>query len=334
MDKNIDETMKEAETKLAEIRSAKKELEQERALKAAPVAENRDADKVSEFADVAKAFKEKRAVTLSGTGIVNTVRELVKVMTAKKPILNYVRYFYGADASTVVPVWGSSLTRPQPIGENGTITAETKNPLGTTTLQVVPYAMSIPVSDETLKLSGVAFESELQGILADAYADAIAYEIFNGTGADGHFTNAPANVGNKITEATSGKISIADVANLALAVADKTDAGVIFMNPSIYSAIAVDETNTKEKAWAKDLYNNKRIENVPVVLTSYAPSATEAGATIAIAGDFQNYAVAVAGQLEITPKKTVGALTTTYDVDMYLNGKPVLANNFYGLVTK
>lgn len=327
MEKDIDEKIKEADSKLAEIREAKKELAQERALKDAPVEK---ADEVKSFADVAKAFKEKRAVTLSGTGITDTVRQLVKVMTAKKPVLNYVKYFYGANAGTVVPVWGSALTRPVPVTENGTLTTDSSGALSASTLTLTPYGISIPVSDETLKLSAVSFESELQDILADAYSDAIAYQIFNGSGASGQFT-AVTNVGHTVNAATASVISIKDIATLALDVADKTDSGVIFMNPAIYSAITVNEDSTKEKAWAKDLYNNKMIENVPVVLTSYAPSSTTAGDIIAIAGDFGNYAVATAGEMEITPKKTVGALTTTFDVAMYLAGKPVCANNFYGL---
>lgn len=332
MEKTIDETIKDAETKLAEIRSAKKMAEQEKAVASVPT-ESRTADNGAQFADIAKAFKEKRTITLSGTGVTTTMRELVKVMTAKKPVLSKIKFFYGATADTVVPVWGSSITRPLPVGADGKIIAESANPLSTSTLQVVPFATSIPVSNDTLKLSGVAFESELQNILADSYADLIAYEVFNGTGTGGHFKSVM-NVGNTISAKTAGTISIADVANLALSVADKTDNAVIFMNPSIYSQITVNENDTREKAWGKDLFNNKVIEGVPVILTSYAPSATEAGSLAVVAGDFQNYACAVAGELHIEPKSTPSSLITTFDVDMYLNGKPVLESNFYGLATK
>lgn len=323
---DTDEKLKRAEEKLAEIRAAKKEMEQQRALKDAPI----EKESLVNFADVAKAFKEKRAITLSGTGITDTVRELTKLMTAKKPILNYVKYFYGANAGTVVPVWGAATARPAPVSENGEITADTSSALSSTNLTLSAFATSLPVSDETLKLSGVALESELQEIFADAYADAIAYQIFNGSGSNGQFT-AVSGVGNATMTAANAAISIVDIANLALAIGDKTDSGVIVMNPSVYSAITVDEDNTKQKAWAKDLFNNKVIENVPVILTSYAPSSTADNACLAIAADFKNYAVAMGGEMEITPKKTAGTLKTTFDVNMYLAGKPAVANNFYYL---
>ena len=182
----------EAKQKFEELRAKKAEIEkgmialekaqqaqaEQIALQNAP--QTREKESISSIADVAKAFQEKRAITLSGTGIVNTVRELVKIMTPKKKILEKVRYFYGENASTVIPVWGSTLTRPAPVAEGGTITSETKNPLGSKSLTTIAFATSIPVSNETLKLSAVEFESELLNILADSYADAIAYEIFNG----------------------------------------------------------------------------------------------------------------------------------------------------------
>lgn len=321
----------EAKTKLDELRAKKTELQKAEALKNAPVRSNEPA--VSSIADVAKAFQEKRAITLSGTGIVNTVRELVKVMQAKKPILNYVKYFYGENASTVVPVWGSAINRPAPLDEAGNITSDNANRLATTTLTLKNFATSIPVSDETLKLSAVAFQSELYQILADAYADCIAYEIFNGTGTDGHFEGVVEKAGNVVETATASAIKISDLSGLALTLADKTDNGVIFLNPAVYNEI-IKDTSDPQKVYREDLIRNKTIEGVPVVLTSYAPASVADGSLVAVAGDFTNYAVAMAGELNIEPKKTAGTLVTTYDVNMYLAGKPVLANNFYALKIK
>lgn len=320
----------EAKQKFEELRAKKAEIEKQIALQNAP--QTREKESISSIADVAKAFQEKRAITLSGTGIVNTVRELVKIMTPKKKILEKVRYFYGENASTVIPVWGSTLTRPAPVAEGGTITSETKNPLGSKSLTTIAFATSIPVSNETLKLSAVEFESELLNILADSYADAIAYEIFNGTGTGGHFTPLYTTGVNEITSAAT-TLKIADLVKLALAITDKTDNACIFMHSNVYNAFIADTSDT-HKVYREDLIRNKMIENVPVFVTSYAPSDISTGKNVAIAGDFGDYAVAVAGELHIEPKKTAGSLTTTFDVDMYLAGAPTVPANFTVLKVK
>jgi len=320
----------EAKVQFEELRAKKAEIEKQIAVQNAP--QTRDNETVKSIADVAKAFQEKRAITLSGTGIVNTVRELVKIMSSKKTILEKVKYFYGENASTVIPVWGSSLTRPAPVTEGGNITAETTNPLGNQTLTTSAFAVSIPVSNETLKLSGVQFEAELQSILADTFSDAIAWEVFNGTGTGGHFTSVLTDDANIITSHAT-TLKIADLANLALSIADKTDNGCIFMPPTIYNTFIADTTDA-QKVYREDLIRNKMIENVPIFLTSYAPSDITTGKKVAVAADFQNYAVAVAGELHIEPKKTAGTLTTTFDVDMYLAGKPTVAKNFSILKVK
>jgi HK97 family phage major capsid protein len=325
MDKieNIDEKIAKVEQMLKdekEIRSAKElESKKEKAFMDKPELENRK----SSFAEVAEAMKEKRTVTLSGTGMVNTVRELVKLMTPKTEILNKVRYFYGANKNTVVPVWGTAASRPAPVAEGGTITASNGN-LGAKTLVPVAYATSFKVSQETLDLSAVDFEAELQGILADAYADAIAYQIFNGNGSNGQFVGlANAASINEIHFAGETQ-TLADLANLALTLSDKTDAGVIFMKPTEYAKFVAD-TSDAHKVYREDLIRNKTIEGVPVFVTSYAPDGSS------FAADFSNYAVAVAGELRITPKENAGELAVTYDADMYLAGAPVIEGNFYVL---
>lgn len=330
---NIDEKISKVEQMIneqKEIRSAKElENKKEKAFMDKPEVENRK----SNFADIAQAMKEKRAVTLSGTGTVNTVRELVKLMTAKTEILNKVRYFYGANKNTVIPVWGTAASRPAPVTEGGNISSSNGN-LGTQTLVPYAYATSFNVSQETLDLSAIDFEAELQGILADAYADAIAYQIFNGNGSGGNFTGLSAMTGaKKIETAVVSTMTLADLANLALSLADKTDAGCIFLSPAVYSAFIADTTDS-HKVYREDLIREKKIENVPVFITSYAPATMAGGDVVAFGADFRNYAVAVAGDLRITPKDNPGALAVTYDADMYLAGKPVIEGNFIELAVK
>lgn len=315
----------EAEKQLEELRAKKAEFEKAEAVNNAPTFETRSSEK----AELVKAFMEKRAISISGTGITETIKELSKVMEAKKPILKYLKYFYGENANTVVPVWGSSLSRPQPVDENGNIDADATATLGNKTLTLKSFATSIPVSDETLKLSAVDFEAELNDSLADAYADCIAWEVFNGTNTNGHFESV-LNAGNVI-EAEGDSLKLSDLANLALQIADKTDEGVIFLSSAAYKEFIKD---TSDEVYREDLIRSKMIENVPVIVTSYAPNSLASGSKIAVGGNFKDYAVALAGQLDITPKKQAGSLKTIFDVNCYMAGCPTVANNFFVLETK
>lgn len=328
MDKieNIDEKIAKMEQMVKEqkeIRSAKEnESKKEKAMMDKPELENRK----SNFAEIAQAMKEKRAVTISGTGTVNTVRELVKIMTPKTEILNKVRYFYGANKNTVIPVWATSATRPAPTSEGGSINASAGN-LDNEKLIPVAFATSFKVSQETLDLSAVDFEAELQGILADAFADAIAYQIFNGNGSNGNFKGLESMTQCEVINFAGETQTLADLANLALSMADKTDNGVIFMKPAEYAKFVADTTDA-HKVYREDLIRSKMIEGVPVIVSSYAPANVSYGA------DFANYAVGVAGDLRITPKENAGELAVTFDADMYLAGAPVIEANFYKLCAK
>lgn len=320
----IENTIKEAETKLAEIRSAKKELEAERALRNAPINEEKEL-RTKAFADVQNAMKEKRSITLGGTGNISLVRELQKVLTAKKDILSKFGYFYGPNAQTIIPVWGSDLGKAQPVAVDGTFpTSEGR--LATKNLNPVAFCKSIPVSDETLKLSAVNFESELNNIIADVYADTLAYEVFNGTGEDGHFSSIYTNA----NEVKANKLSVSSLAKLALEANDKTDNAVITINPKVYSTVLDNAGSTAtDKAYVKQLVETKSIEGVPVILTSYASDGTDGN--FALVADLKNYAIGIADELTIEPKKTVGSLTTTFDVSMYLAGTTVVPENVWVL---
>lgn len=326
MIENIDAKIDEVKNLIAEQKEirAKKEFDEKQR-------EVRNLENVSEnksvFADLAKGMKENRTVTLSGTGTVNTVRELVKLISAKKEILSKVRYFFGANKNTVVPVWGTAATRPAPVAEGGAITASAGN-LGNKTLIPYAFATSFNVSNETLDLSAVDFEAELQVILADAFADAMAYQIFSGAGTSGAFSGLGVmTASNEVETASSTAVSLADLAGFALEMADKVDGGCIFMNPAVYAKFIADSADA-HKVYREDLIRNKTIEGVPVYLTSYAPAT---GDNLAYGADFGNYAVAVAGDMKVTPKENPGNLYKTFDAYMYLAGSPVLEGNFYTL---
>lgn len=314
----------EAKAKFEELRAKKADLQKKEALKNAPIVETCETKPHNYIADVQKALRENRAITLNGTGEVNFIRDLHKVLTAKKDILQKFGYFYGANEKEVIPVWGADLGRAVEVDEAGSFETS-EGQMTTRTVQVKPFCKSIPVSNEVLNLSSVSdFEAELQKIIADVYADTLAYNVFS---ADG--TGAFKNIYNGATEVTASKLNITALAKLALEVSDKTDNAVIVLNPKVYADIEGSESSAREKQYIKELIGNRTIEGVPVILTSYADDGTNGN--YALCGNLSNYAIAMANTLTVEPKKKVGSLVTYFDVNLYTAGIPVVPQNFWTL---
>lgn len=314
---NIEETMNKLNDKLAEVRSAKKELDQARALANAPVTENRTAEKNKFYSDIQNAMKENRTVKVNGTGTVNVAKELVFALEDKDDLLSKFSIHAGASASNVIPVWNNSIGEFAPVEEDGSFESEGEG-LASVTVEPKAFAKSIKVSDETLKLSAVEFESALNKILTAATRRTILKGIFNGV--DGRFVP----IYEGATEVTADALNPSALQKLALTVLAKTDSACIPINPMDYAEI-VDAGTKKDEILLKQIIENKNIEGVPLVLSAFVP------AGVIGAGDLGNYGVGLANEMEITPKSTVGSLAHNYDASIYVAGKPIIAKDFFTL---
>ena len=314
---NIEETIKKAEERLAELRSANKELDQARALANAPVTENRTAEKNKFYSDIQNAMKENRTVKVNGTGTVNVAKELVFALEDKDDLLSKFSIHAGASASNVIPVWNNSIGEFAPVAEDGSFESEGEG-LASVTVEPKAFAKSIKVSDETLKLSAVEFESALNKILTASTRRTILKGIFNGV--DGRFVP----IYEGATEVTADALNPSALQKLALTVLAKTDSACIPINPMDYAKI-VDAGTKKDEILLKQIIENKNIEGVPLVLSAFVP------AGVIGAGDLGNYGVGLANEMEITPKSTVGSLAHNYDASIYVAGKPIIAKDFFTL---
>jgi HK97 family phage major capsid protein len=319
----------DARKKLDELRAKRADLMKRIALAAAPK------NAASNTADVAQAMKERRAITLNGTGAINQIKELVKELQAKTPILERVRYFYGPNAATNIPILSPGLALPAAAAEGVTnVASDTKAVMGSMTLTPHAYVSVLPVSAEALTLGTVNFDAELPAIFADAFAQAFHNGILTGAGTGllfkGLFASIPA--ANKIECAAAGAPTIADLVNLALEIQDKTDEGVIIMRSSTYAAILADATAGVADLYKEELIRMKTIEGVRVILTSAAPGVTTAGSVMAVAGRLTDYAFGLASEISIKPLEKVGDTNTYFQAVMFANGAPILDKNFYGLV--
>lgn len=313
------------------LNAEKRALEQQKAESEAPKAK----DTVS-YRDVYNAMTEKRAITLNGTGSHSFVREIVKDAIKKHPLLEKARYFYGPSAQTNIPVLSPSIAVPAAYAEGTAsgITQDAQAVLSSVALTPQAYVSILPVSDATLKFGYSNFESELPAIFRDAFADAMYTGLVAGAGSglamSGIFNSIAA--ANK-TEIASTAPTMAEVAALALKLRDYDQNAVIIMNPSIYSGlVALAGSGNELDVYREELIRNKSIEGVPVVLTSYAPTATTAGAPLVVGLDMAQYALAIAEQISIEPIKKVGDLNTYFQATMYFNGKVVNPKNVWGLV--
>ena len=290
----------------------------------------------TQLRDVVNAMKEKRAITLSGAGAVEVVNRLFKVFKNKTDILNGLRYFYGANAQTKIPVLSPRPARPARVAEGVTnASSDSTAALGHTDLEPETYFCELPVSWETLKYLPVDFENELVEIFADAFADAMANQVVTGRGKttyyefSGLFTSVPS--GNQIACASSGAPTIADLVKLALTMQQKVMADpCIVISPTLYAGITSASVSGYD-VYKNELIMNRTIEGVKVIVCGYAPSSTSANAIVAVGFDRGDYAVGITTDITIRPVDGKNDTNTYFQAMCGMDGKPIVAANTYAL---
>ena len=319
----------EAQKRLDELKTEKRDLEQKIAQANVPTNE-----RSTVLADVQKAMIEKRAITLNGTGAIEQIRELQKELARKKEILNLVRYFYGPNASTNIPILSPGMANPASYAEGETaVPSDTQAALGSKSITPFAYVSVLPVSAETLTLGSVNFDAELPAIFGEAFADGFAKQVILGDGTGRNFNGLFLNVANSVPCATACAPKIEDLAMLALTLRDFTDEAAIVMNPAIYNRVMSDTTNEVAQLYKEELIRGKTIEGVKVILTGYAPSSISAGSTVAVGCRLSDYGFGLASVITIEPIKRVGDTNTYFQAIVFANGTKIVDKNFYGLTT-
>jgi HK97 family phage major capsid protein len=207
--------------------------------------------------------------------------------------------------------------------------------LGNKSVTPHAYVSILPISLEALTMGTVNLDSELPAVFADAFAQGFHRGILTGDGSGLNFKGLFASIptANQVACAAEGNPTIADLVRLALTVQDLTDSGVIVLSPSIYAGVLADTTAGVADVYKEELIRVKSIENVPVILTSAAPSALTEGSVVAVAGRLDDYALAMASEINIEPIKKVGDTNTYFQASIFANGIPIVEKNFYGLIT-
>ena len=319
----------DAKAQLDELRARKREIEQRIAQAESPADARGGA-----IADISRAMAEKRAITLNGTGAISQVRELAKELARKKEILNLVRYFYGPNAATNIPVLSPSLATPAAAAEGATgIAVDTQAVLGARSITPHAFVSILPVSAEALALGSVNLEAELPAIFAEAFADGFAKQVLTGDGTGLNFSGLFNGITEKISCANAGSVKMNDLVTLALTVRDFTDDAIVVINPTVYAYILNDASGGVAEIYKESLVRDKTIEGVRVLLTGYAPSSIAGGSTVAVAGRMSDYGFGLASEIKIKPIEVVGDTNTYFQAVVFGNGTKIVDKNFYGLAT-
>ncbi len=314
----LDKTIENYKEALAEARSINKAKAQNEALADKPT-EKRS---TSVWADVQKAMKEGRAITLNGTENVSVSHNLVYALQDKTDLLKEFSFTAGGAASQIIPVWNNSLAEFEPVDANESFGT---NDGAMATINLMPYAFgnSIKVTDQTLKLSAVDFEAQINKIITDSLSRTILKQIFNGTGTNGQFKK----ITDGATEVKTTSLTAGSLQKFVLAsVLTKDDAANerIFMNPSVYAEVA-DGTGNKDKILQEQIAKHE-IEGVKIILSNFVPTDV-----YAIACNPANYGIGIASELKIQEKAIPNSLIHQYDCSAYLCGSPIVPQDVFVL---
>lgn len=328
----------DAEKEIAELKARKTELDQEIARAESPdTTETRTA---FDFSEVTNALIEKRAITIpTELGGQALIGQIVEEMKAKTPLLNLVSVYTGTNAKTTIPLLYPGLAAPAGSEEGvKNITEDSTAKLDAVEILPRPFVALLPVSMETIKFDKVGFAQKLPSLFAEAFAQCYHKQIISGRGdAQKEFEGLSSltfKADKTITAGASGKVTVMDLASLALEIADKTDSGYIILNPAIYSKILADSPEKDLSAvYLKTLIETKSIEGVKIILTSHMLKDSAGGKVVAIAGDLKKFGMGIAGDIDITPKAKVGDTNVYFEAVMHANGKPII-NDFYALKAK
>lgn len=339
-EKKIEDLITEVRTAQTNLKADREALEAEkRAYEAekATYAENpgmkRDNELALQKREIISAMMEKRAITVNGTGRVAFVPELVKALENKVDLVKGMRYHYGPNSSTVIPVLNPRPAVPARYAEGATsVTSDSTAVLTSTTLKPETYVSVLPISLEALKYSGANIEAELPEIFAEAFAQAILNQVVNGTGsANYQFGGLFGVTGTAVSCAASGAPTIADLVTLALKMTDLDMAEpTILISPTLYAGVTTASVSGYD-FYLEELIRNKTVEGVPVVMSGKAPTTTSSGSIVAVGFDKARYNIAVGMDLAIEPLKKVGDTNTYFQATMGLDGLPTIATEVFQL---
>lgn len=289
-------------------------------------------DAQKEWRGLADAIKEKRSIQVSGTGIVETVPELIKLVKNRNVAAGQAKYFRGPRTGFTIPLVAALPAAPAKVAEGATnVSVDATAALGNKSIAPVTYMSILPVTWEQAKYSVVS-EAEILQLLADSFSDTIEANILSASASGdikGIFASGSVASANKTTCAAAGYASLADVYAFAGKLKGRT--GNFEMWMSVEQMTALMSESTSDYNFVKEEIAHKgTIRGVKVNESNNIAASTTAGATLVLGTDLgSNYGIVWADDLEIRPVVSYNSSLTYYQGLQGLAGDVINnANNF------
>lgn len=320
----------EARKAFVELRAKKAEVEKQEALANAPSIETRS----TESTDIQKALLEKRAIALGANGDSGFSSKIFEVASSSSEILSAITIETGALPNTKFSLFSPSVNNIKRVSEDGTGSTASTAAFAPVSVTPAPYLGYVSLSDYFLKFAPSALESKLTQLFGKGFSVQMAKEVLIGTGS-GEMLGVFADTGITTSQncAAAGAPKLKDLLNVVAKLTGKFARSqlAIAINPIFWASIMAEDTK-----WS--YINNKAdyftFNGVRVIESDFAPTTLTAGSKVAVVGNFADYGVATASNVELeTLSKTAGSLNTPIQGTMYFDGKVIVPSSFAVLKT-
>lgn len=332
----------EKNTKAAEVLAKREEevraREMDCAKREAALSDRNPAHVASEVEtrDVGKELLQKRAVTLSSTGSVNTDSQLVKLVKNQRKVLGRCKFYYGRDMSTVIPVMAAAPSDPAVQTEGSTgITFTQGMALTAKTLTPQNDFALLPVTDYALKFSKVS-EADLLAVFAEGFGDkwdGLISGATNGGVCEGLFQGGAVASANRTKTSATGFATLQEMYAFAGKVKKKNGNFAIYTTTEQVSALMAEATNDYSFI-KKEIAEKGTIRGIEIVETVFTGTGST-GEFLAVASDLgRNYAIGLAQDVEIKGFEAADSNVVTYKGTAYIKGDIISDKNNFALVSK
>jgi len=269
---------------------------------------------------------EKRQLTLTGAGAFAVLKSFEKVIAGRHDILSLIRYEYGANAQTNIPVFTARPARPAAQAEGAFgIGGDNTAAQAVTSFTPAAYYSEILVSAENLVMGAASVEGALPDLFAGSFADAQHFGMMTGDGTmAGLYTNGTLTW--DVNCAAAGAPTWTDFVNFAGALKVRSFNPIIITSPGFISNLLLS-TAASHEGLKMELLTKGSIRGVPVHEDFYAGTTNAAADVVAVGMDPKNYVIAMARELQIEPIRAPGTAGVYFQATAFFDGGAILAAN-------
>jgi len=232
-------------------------------------------------------------------------------------------------------ITGTKVGRPTRTGEKQRATADSSLSFGKREMFTHDQSLSIPVSRELLKHADRDIESMIRLLFSEAFADEQEYEYFLGDGVKkplgvfvAHADGIPTSRDYSTGHTSSTVVHPDNLLGLAEQVHESHQAkGSYIMNRQVKLAFRLSKASTAGTyLWQPSLIAGQpdTFNGYPVYTSEKAPSTMTSGSYVAVFGDFKEYKILDAAEMDwfVNPYRKGDTKEVEFDCTVYNDGQP------------